>query len=74
MTKGDIRSGQKACVSQSFFFVYKVLESEFCVGVYHHINQLVVQEFFSKRSDFSAKRQKLNFFVFTVLPMHIKIQ
>ena len=32
--------------------------------VYHHIRHLVVQEFFSKRSDFPGKRQKLDFFCF----------
>ena len=32
--------------------------------VCHHIRQLVVQEFFPKRSDFAGKRQKLDFFRF----------
>ena len=40
--------------------------------VYHHIRQLVVQEFFPTRSDFPGKRQK--FFFFNVLPKHIKIK
>ena len=32
--------------------------------VYHHIKQLMVQEYFSKRSDFPGKEQKLDFFCF----------
>ena len=32
--------------------------------VYHHIRQLVVPDFFPKRSDFPGKRQKLDFFCF----------
>ena len=42
--------------------------------VYHHIRQLVVQDFFPKRSDFLGKRQKLDSFVFHMLPKHIKIK
>ena len=34
------------------------------MSVYHHIRQLVVQEFFLTRSDFPGKRQKLFFFCF----------
>ena len=34
------------------------------MSVYHHIKQLVVQDFFPKRSDFPGKRQKLNSFCF----------
>ena len=34
------------------------------MSVYHHIRQLVVQEFFLTRSDFPGKRQKLILFVF----------
>ena len=41
--------------------------------VYHHIRQLIVQEFFQKRSDFPGKGQKLEFF-FTVLPKQITIK
>ena len=36
-------------------FVYEVQESEFCMSVYHYIRQLVVQEFFPRRSDFPGK-------------------
>ena len=32
--------------------------------VYHHIRQLVIQEFFPKTSDFPGKRQKVDFFSF----------
>ena len=32
--------------------------------MYHHIRQLVVQEFLPKRSDFPGKRQRLDFFCF----------
>ena len=34
------------------------------MSVYHHIRQLVVQEFFPTRSDFPGQRQKLVFFCF----------
>ena len=34
------------------------------MSVYHHIRQLVVQDFFLTRSDFPGKRQKLIFFCF----------
>ena len=34
------------------------------MSVYHHIRQLVVQEFFPTKSDFSGQRQKLVFFCF----------
>ena len=34
------------------------------MSVYHHIRQLVVQEFFPTRSDFPGKQQKLIFFRF----------
>ena len=34
------------------------------MSVYHHIRQLVVQEFFPTRSDFPGIRQKLVFFCF----------
>ena len=30
-------------------FVYEVKGREFCMSVYHHIRQLVVQEFFSNK-------------------------
>ena len=31
------------------------------MSVYHHIRQLVIQEFFPTRSDFPGKREKLVF-------------
>ena len=34
------------------------------MSVYHHITQLVVQEYFPRRSDFPGQRQKLVFFCF----------
>ena len=34
------------------------------MSVYHHFKQLMAQEFFSKRSDFPGKQQKLDFFCF----------
>ena len=47
--------------------------AKFCISVYHHIRQLVVQEFFLTRSGFPVKQQKIAFyFVFTLLPKHIK--
>ena len=42
----------------------KVANFNICMSVYHHIRQLVVQEFFPTRSDFLGKRQKLVFFGF----------
>ena len=44
------------------------------MSMHYHIKQWLVQEYFSKRSDFSGKRQKLDSFVFTVLQTHIKIK
>ena len=34
------------------------------MSMYYHIRQLVVQKFFSKRSDFPGKQQKLLYFCF----------
>ena len=34
------------------------------MGVYHHIKQLVVQEFFPKKFDFAGKLQKMDLFSF----------
>ena len=34
------------------------------MSLYHHIRQLVEQEFFPEKSDFHGKRQKLDFFCF----------
>ena len=36
---------------------YEVQESEFCMSMSYHIKQQVVQDIFSKRSDFLGKRQ-----------------
>ena len=44
------------------------------MSVYHHIRQLVVQEFFLKRSDFPGKRQNWISFVFTLLRKRIKVK
>ena len=45
------------------------------MSVYHHIRQLVVQEFFSKKGLIFLENDKNWFpFVFSVLPKHIKIK
>ena len=36
----------------------------FCMSVYHHIKQLVVQEFFPNKVWFSWKTTKIDFFCF----------
>ena len=46
------------------FFVYEVLGSKLCMSAYHHIGQLVVQDFFPKRSDFPGKWKKMYLFCF----------
>ena len=45
------------------------------MSVHHHIRQLVLQELSSKKALFSWKTTKTGFFfLFTVLPKHIKIK
>ena len=56
------------------FFVYEVEGSEFCMSVYHHIRQLVAQEFFQQGLIFLENDKNWFSFVFTVLPNHIKIK
>ena len=66
--------GKKNPAFPFHFFVYEVYGSEFCMSVYHHIRQLVVQEFFPTRSAFPGKRQKLVFFCFHRVTKLIKIK
>ena len=47
--KGDVRFGQKKPAFPFHFSVYEVEGSEFCMSVYHHLRQLVVQEFFPNK-------------------------
>ena len=44
------------------------------MSVHRHIRQLVVQQFFLKRSDFPGKPQNWFSFVYSVLLKHIKIK
>ena len=44
------------------------------MSVFHHIRQLVVQEFFQKGLIFLENDKNWFPFVFTVLPKHIKIK
>ena len=48
--------------------------NQFCFSVCHHIRQLVVQEFLQKGLIIFLGKTEFNSFVFTVLPVHIKIK
>ena len=65
--KGDVRFGPKNPAFPNHLFVYEVKGSGFCMIVYHHIRQLVAQDFFPKKSEFLGKRQNWICFVFTML-------
>ena len=72
--KGDVRFGQKTLRFPVIFFAYKSKGANFCISVYHHIRQVVVQNFFQKGLIFPENGKNWISFVFTVLPIYVMIK